>query len=43
VVLPLHDPSLVRRIFAASSADTPALPAVDAMIGCLGEVVPAMS
>jgi DNA-binding transcriptional LysR family regulator len=40
VVLPLNDPWLVRRIFAATRTDGPALPAVDAMISCLREAVP---
>jgi molybdate transport repressor ModE-like protein len=40
VVLPLNDPWLVRRIFAATRADSPTLPAVDAMISCLREAVP---
>jgi DNA-binding transcriptional LysR family regulator len=42
-VLPLNDPSLVRRVFAATRVDTPALPAVDAMLDCLREVVPTVS
>jgi DNA-binding transcriptional LysR family regulator len=43
VVLPLDDPSLVRRVFAATRADAPAPQAADAMIDCLREVVPAVT
>jgi DNA-binding transcriptional LysR family regulator len=43
VARPLYDPALVRRIFAAVHADAPALPAVDAMVGCLHETVPTAS
>jgi DNA-binding transcriptional LysR family regulator len=43
VARPLYDPELVRRIFAAVHADTPVLPAVEAMVGCLHETVPTAS